>query len=64
MIFKCNECGETRKLQKATVVLRDGQWITKEALCTCGDTTYMEQVLTSEYKGLPKIKLNDSGQKL
>lgn len=64
MIFKCSSCGETKELQKSTLVLRDNKWVIKEALCSCGDTTYMEQVLTPEYKDLPNIKLNDSGQKL
>ena len=33
MIYICNKCKETRKLTKATTVLRDGKWVAKEAYC-------------------------------
>ena len=35
-LYKC-ECGEMQKeISKATIVLRDGEWVTKEAECKCG----------------------------
>ena len=34
--YKC-ECGkEQKEIAKATIVLRNGKWVAKEALCSCG----------------------------
>ena len=48
--FICNCCQETKDLQKATIVLREGRWVTKEALCSCGK--YMDSEPT---EGMPKL---------
>tara|TARA_R100000664_G_C2650916_1_gene71597 strand:- start:15 stop:272 length:258 start_codon:yes stop_codon:yes gene_type:complete len=50
-LYKC-KCGEFEKeIKKATIVLRDGEWVTKEAVCDCGK--YMD----SEIKeGMPSLK--------
>ena len=34
-LYTC-ECGNTMEIWKATIVYRDGKWVTKEALCECG----------------------------
>ena len=50
-LYKC-ECGkEEREVNKATIVLRDGKWVTKEALCECGK--YMDSKPT---EGMPSLK--------
>ena len=49
-LYKC-ECGtEEKNLGKATIVLREGKWVAKEALCSCGK--YMDSELT---EGMPKL---------
>jgi len=45
------ECGKTMEIGKATIVLRDGNWVTKEALCECGK--YMDSKPTD---GMPTLK--------
>jgi hypothetical protein len=49
-LYKC-ECGkEEREISKATIILREGKWVTKEAECSCGK--YMD----SEAKeGMPEL---------
>ncbi len=49
-LYTC-ECGNTMKIGKATIVLRDGKWVTKEALCKCGK--YMDSKPTD---GMPNLK--------
>ena len=50
-LYTC-ECGKTKELSKATIVLRDGEWVTKEALCDeCGK--YMDSEPT---EGMPSLK--------
>jgi len=39
------------EIGKATIVYRDGKWVTKEALCECGK--YMDSKPT---KGMPSLK--------
>ena len=34
-LYTC-ECGKTKELSKATIVLRDKKWVCKEAQCSCG----------------------------
>ena len=63
-IYKC-KCGKTEKeILKATIVLRDKKWVTKEALCYCGK--YMDSEPT---EGMPCVKrtepsLSKKGDKL
>ena len=45
------ECGKTMEIGKATIVYRDGKWVTKEALCECGK--YMDSKPT---EGIPTLK--------
>jgi len=49
-LYSC-ECGQTMEIGKATIVLRDGEWVTKEALCECG--LYMDSKPT---EGMPSLK--------
>ena len=49
-LYTC-ECGKTKELSKATIVLRDGEWVTKEGLCKCGK--YMDSEPT---EGMPSLK--------
>ena len=39
------------EIGKATIVYRDGKWVTKEALCECGK--YMDSKAT---EGMPNLK--------
>ena len=48
--YSC-ECGNTMEIGKATIVYREGKWVTKEALCECGK--YMDSEPT---EGLPNLK--------
>ena len=49
-LYTC-ECGNTKEIGKATIVLRDKKWVTKEALCECG--LYMDSKPTD---GMPSLK--------
>ena len=49
-LYTC-ECGNTMEIGKATIVLIDGKWVTKEALYECGK--YMDSEPT---EGLPNLK--------
>tara|TARA_R110001606_G_scaffold252864_1_gene400614 strand:+ start:589 stop:840 length:252 start_codon:yes stop_codon:yes gene_type:complete len=50
-LYSC-ECGkESKEIPKATIVLRDGKWVTKEAECSCGK--FMESKPT---EGIPNLK--------
>ena len=49
-LYSC-ECGNTMEIGKATIVYRDGEWVTKEALCECGK--YMDSKPT---EGMPSLK--------
>lgn len=50
--FKCKKCNKTKDLSKATLVVRDGKIVTKEALCECGE--YMQEI-EKEFGGFPSI---------
>ena len=53
--YKC-ECGkEEKEISKATIVLRGGEWVTKEALCSCG--LYMNSKPTD---GMPNLKRTEA----
>ena len=50
-LYSC-ECGkEEKEVGKATIVLRDGEWVTKEAQCSCGK--YMD---SEPVEGMPNLK--------
>ena len=49
-LYSC-ECGKTMEIGKATIVYRDGEWVTKEALCECGK--WMDSKPTD---GMPNLK--------
>jgi len=49
-LYKCESCKEEREISKATIVFRNGKWVTKEAECNCGD--YMESEPT---EGMPNL---------
>jgi len=49
-LYSC-ECGKTMEIGKATIVLRDKKWVTKEAQCECGK--YMDSKPT---EGIPTLK--------
>ena len=34
-LYKC-ECGQQKYISKATIILVDNKWVTKEAKCECG----------------------------
>ena len=49
-LYKC-ECGEVEKeISKSTIVLREGRWVVKEALCNCGK--YMESEIVESIHDL------------
>jgi len=49
-LYKC-ECGkEEKEISKATIVLREGKWVAKESLCSCGK--YMD---SEPQEGMPKL---------
>jgi len=47
--YNC-ECGESMEVSKATIVYRDGEWVTKQALCKCGKYMKAEPV-----EGMPQL---------
>tara|TARA_R110002012_G_scaffold57304_3_gene147599 strand:+ start:1292 stop:1543 length:252 start_codon:yes stop_codon:yes gene_type:complete len=50
-LYSC-ECGkEEKEIGKATIVHRNGAWVTKEALCSCNK--YMDSKPT---EGMPNLK--------
>ena len=53
-IYKC-ECGKTKEIGKATIVLRDGKWVCKEAECSCGK--YMD---SEPEEGMPQLKRTEA----
>ena len=49
-LYTC-ECGNTRDIAIATIVYRDGKWVTKQAECECGK--YMDSEPT---EGIPTLQ--------
>ena len=49
-LYTC-ECGNTRQIAIATIVYRDGNWVTKQAECECGK--YMNSEPT---EGIPTLQ--------
>ena len=35
-IYKCECCKEKKEGGQATIVHREGKWVCKEAICSCG----------------------------
>ena len=50
-LYTCKCCKEEKEVGKATIVLRDKKWVTKEAQCSCGK--YMDCEPTD---GMPNLK--------
>jgi hypothetical protein len=49
-LYKCN-CGKTQKeISRATIGLRDGKWVTTNAICECG--LYMD---SEPEEGMPTL---------
>jgi hypothetical protein len=49
-LYKCN-CGETREISRAIIGLRDGKWVTTNAICElCG--LYMD---SEPEEGMPTL---------
>ena len=53
MKFICNICGNTKDIYKVKFTAVGSKLVCKDAICC---ETYMEQVRTEEYKGVPEIK--------
>jgi len=54
-LYKCECCKEEKEVGKATIVYRDGKWVTKEAQCSCGK--YMDSEPT---EGMPNLKRTEA----
>tara|TARA_R100001143_G_C3299123_1_gene104781 strand:+ start:46 stop:300 length:255 start_codon:yes stop_codon:yes gene_type:complete len=52
-LYKC-KCGKEKELAKATIILRDEEWVAKEGLCKCGK--YMD---SEPEEGMPSLKRNE-----
>jgi hypothetical protein len=50
-LYKCECCKETKEVGKATIVHRDGKWVCKEAICSCGK--YMD---SEPVDGMPTLR--------
>jgi len=54
-LYSC-ECGrESKEIGKATIVLRDGNWVCKQAKCSCGK--YMD---SKPLEGIPSLKRTEA----
>jgi hypothetical protein len=49
-LYTC-ECGKTKEISKATIVYRDGKWVTMQAECECG--LYM---ISEPTEGIPTLR--------
>ena len=56
MKFICNLCGNTKVIHKVKFTLKQKNLICEEAICC---NSYMTQIKTKEYEGLPRIKRNE-----
>ena len=54
-LYRCECCKEEKEIAKATIVLKDGKWVCKEALCSCG--LYMDSKPT---EGMPSLKRTEA----
>ena len=53
-LYSC-KCGNTKEITRATIGLRDGKWVTIQALCDCGK--YMD---SEPEEGMPSIKRTEA----
>ena len=54
-LYSC-ECGkESKEISRATIVLREGKWVCKQAKCSCGK--YMDSEPT---EGIPNLKRTEA----
>jgi len=54
-LYSC-ECGkESKEIGRATIVLRSGKWVCKEAKCSCGK--YMD---SESEEGIPSLKRTEA----
>lgn len=54
-LYKCS-CGKYEKeISKTTIVLKEGKWVVKEALCECGK--YMD---SKPEEGFPQLKRTEA----
>tara|TARA_R110002110_G_scaffold47888_1_gene143342 strand:- start:93 stop:350 length:258 start_codon:yes stop_codon:yes gene_type:complete len=53
-LYNC-KCGNSKEISKQTIGLRDGKWVTIQALCDCGK--YME---SEPEDGMPTIKRTEA----
>tara|TARA_R110002020_G_scaffold212120_1_gene418543 strand:+ start:5211 stop:5465 length:255 start_codon:yes stop_codon:yes gene_type:complete len=53
-LYKCT-CGATKEIQRATIGLRKGKWVTVQALCECG--LYMD---SDPAEGMPSLKRTEA----
>ena len=54
-LYKCECCKETKEVGKATIVHREGKWVCKEAICSCGK--YMD---SEPEEGIPQLKRTEA----
>jgi len=57
MKFQCRVCDEITDIHRVKFVYISNRLVCKDAMCC---DTYMDQVITDEYKGLPDIKRDAS----
>ena len=53
-LYKCI-CGNSKEIRVQTIGLRDGKWVTLQALCDCGE--YMD---SKPKDGMPSLKRTES----
>tara|TARA_R110000744_G_scaffold96908_3_gene187280 strand:+ start:3211 stop:3468 length:258 start_codon:yes stop_codon:yes gene_type:complete len=53
-LYKCL-CGESKEIKIATIGMRDGKWVTLQALCKCGK--YMD---SEPEDGMPSLKRTEA----
>ena len=49
-LYKCECCKEEKHFGKVTIVYKQGKWVAKEAVCSCGK--YMD---SEPEDGMPKL---------
>ena len=54
-LYRCACNKQEKEIGRATIVLRDGKWVTKEALCECGK--YMD---SEPEDGFPQLKRTEA----
>jgi hypothetical protein len=54
-IYRCDCNKQEKEIAKATIVLRDNKWVTKEAMCECGKYMTAEPV-----DGFPQLKRTEA----